>query len=213
MKSGILLCVSLFALIMMAVAPTLKADQPSSVHVQPRLKDLRCEASPVVVPLVAGQPATAAPDVAFDLNDDGALERVSWLADTTRFAFLAIDQNGDGRITSGRELFTERTMPGAANGFDALAKMAARDDGPLKIAEVNQTTSLFWRLLLWTDRNRDGVSQPDELQPVSVKFRAIGLGVYVDGHEGPFSRYSGWARTRGGQSTPVYDVCLVRRED
>ncbi len=54
----------------------------------------------------------------FDINGDGVDDRTSFVSGGD--AFLAMDANGDGIISSGRELFGDQT--GAMNGYDNLAR-------------------------------------------------------------------------------------------
>lgn len=97
------------------------------------------------------------PDVAFDIDADGVLDIVSWPKDPTRLAFLAFDRNNDGTINDASELFGDHTVPGATDGFSALARLLELE-GPVQIGEVNGSSALFGKLLLWQDFNRDGVS-------------------------------------------------------
>ena len=59
----------------------------------------------------------------FDLDANGVAEWVSWAASGD--GFLAMDRDGDGKITSGRELFGDHTVMSdgrvASSGFQALA--------------------------------------------------------------------------------------------
>ena len=143
--------------------------------------------------------------------------------DASRLAFLAFDRNGDGVINDGSELFGDHTVPGAQDGFSALARLVELE-GPVQIAEVNSSNVLFGALLLWQDYNRDGVSQPTELRPASDVLQAVGLGMSLTGKKDPIGnayRYKGWARFTGRQgeddlrcdtrSTAVKIVGRVRR--
>lgn len=61
----------------------------------------------------------------FDIDADGTPDRVS--VPTGGDAFLALDRDGDGRITSGAELFGDLT--GATDGFRDLARFDLNLDG------------------------------------------------------------------------------------
>ncbi|MBF0171645.1 MAG: hypothetical protein HQK87_11285 [Nitrospinae bacterium] len=61
----------------------------------------------------------------FDLNGDGVADRSSFVAGGD--AFLARDADGDGVISSGRELFGDRS--GAVNGYADLARHDADGNG------------------------------------------------------------------------------------
>jgi hypothetical protein len=170
---------------------------------------------------------TSAEDgVLFDIDGDGVVERVGWTEIGSDVAFLAIDRDGDGRISSGRELFGNHTLEGARNGFIALERMAmAANDGRVG-GSVNASDPIFQRLLLWTDRDHDGISAPSELRPLTEVFAEVGLG-YQDHHRkdgrGNHYAYRGWAlfRTQQGRNKAqspeeneqrrraIYDVVLA----
>jgi hypothetical protein len=63
---------------------------------------------------------------------------------------------------SGEELFGNHTVPSALNGFEALARMDYELSGIVRTA-IHPGDALFDQLLLWIDRNHNGISEPDEL--------------------------------------------------
>lgn len=95
-----------------------------------------------------------------------------WPTATT--PWIALDLDGDGKITSGAELFGSSTvLPGggrAANGFVALAALDANGDGVLDARDP-----MFAELLLWSDRDGDHQSSPDELRPLASVVTRIPL--------------------------------------
>jgi hypothetical protein len=109
--------------------------------------------------------------VRFDLDGDGTLDRVAWTHQDSDDAFLALDRNGNGRIDNGSELFGNNTpayadLPvKAKTGFEALKLLEAPAYG-LSRADliIDERDAVFARLLLWTDRNHNGISEPDELE-------------------------------------------------
>jgi hypothetical protein len=118
---------------------------------------------------------TAADGVLFDLDADGVLDRVSWTAADSDDAWLAMDRNGNGIIDDGGELFGNYTAayPGqrqllTANGFDALKFLEGPDFGRSNgDGTVDGLDAVFGKLLLWTDRNHNGISEPEELRPAA----------------------------------------------
>jgi hypothetical protein len=113
--------------------------------------------------------------VRFDLNADGVAEQVAWTRRDSDDAFLALDRNGNGRIDDGSELFGNHTPAGpdqpdvtTPNGFEALKFVETPVYGQSERNEViTSRDAVFSRLVLWRDLNHNGISEPDELQPVS----------------------------------------------
>jgi hypothetical protein len=198
--------------------------------------DPECGASPIILPLTSAQNfklTSAKNGVLFDLNVDGVPEQTAWTAADARIAFLAIDRDGDGQITSGRELFGDKTLPGQAHGFVALRilndQMRVEQHLPAQAdGVIDAQDPIYAKLLLWEDRNHNGSSEPDELRPLSDLYSGIGLGASVhmrkDGSGNTF-RYRGWAyyRTEPGlnkikdgheeraRRRVIYDVIFVRQ--
>jgi hypothetical protein len=111
--------------------------------------------------------------VRFDLDADGIAEQTAWTRPETDDAWLVMDRNGNGVIDNGRELFGNHTLIGpeedarpAANGFDALIFTESPAFGQsLADSRIDRRDAVFGRLQLWRDRNHNGLSEPDELQP------------------------------------------------
>ena len=135
-----------------------------------------CE-TPLVVAF-DGQPIDFAPAghdrFAFVPGDPAATD---WPTEAT--PWIALDLDGDGAITSGAELFGSSTVLAngarALNGFAALAALDANGDGTLDARDP-----MFSRLVLWSDRNGDHRSTPDELRPLASTVTAISLAFTSD---------------------------------
>jgi len=103
----------------------------------------------------------AANGVLFDLEALGTRKQWSWTARRSDDAFLALDRDGDGRITNGKELFgnfTDQPTTEEPNGFIALAMFDSNND-----RWIDKDDAVYRRLLLWVDSNHDGVNQRSEL--------------------------------------------------
>jgi hypothetical protein len=96
----------------------------------------------------------------FDLDADGLIEQTAWAASGE--GILALDRDGDGRITSGRELFGDRTVMSngkvASSGFQALADLDSNRDGI-----IDSNDAMFAELHVWADKDADGVFGDEEL--------------------------------------------------
>jgi Ca2+-binding RTX toxin-like protein len=127
--------------------------------------------------------------ILFDHDANGVRNGTGWLAGAD--AWVALDRDGDGLITSGRELFgVDTELPDgtlAANGFAALAPLdtngdqrvdgedgqqegwqIVRDaDGDGLAPSGERRGAGFADLLLWRDENLNGVSEPWELSSLA----------------------------------------------
>ena len=102
--------------------------------------------------------------VNFDMDVNGFAEKTGWI--TGDDVFLALDRNEDGIINNGGELFGDRTLlengQYASSGFEALAEFDANVDGI-----INAHDQVYNSLMLWQDKNQDGISTEDELTTLS----------------------------------------------
>ncbi|MEK0432158.1 MAG: hypothetical protein RL700_365 [Pseudomonadota bacterium] len=98
--------------------------------------------------------------VHFNLDAKGLPENTAWVSKED--GLLVRDLNGDGKITSGRELFGNHTLlkngSEAANGFEALAELDDNGDGL-----VDANDAAFAALKVWKDSNSNGITDAGEL--------------------------------------------------
>lgn len=159
----------------------------------------------------------------FDMDANGIAERVSWAGDGD--GFLVLDRNGDGKITSGRELFGDNTMMSdgriAVSGFQALADFDSNKDGI-----IDARDEVFSQLRIWADKDGDGVFGDGEfytleevgIEAISLQYREestmdengnrivrTGKILWKDGDTGLISEFLLGRNTRRGDY-PLVDV-------
>lgn len=181
---------------------------------------VKAERSLILMPLHTNQEIAlshASQGVQFDLDGDGVPNRVSW--PIANAGILSIDLNANGTIDDGRELFVDSVHSSSLAAFIKMAGADLKAQRPLlpdetegRGAFLDARHPLFHKLLVWFDWQRDGVSQPAELLPLSRYMSKIGLtyslGFRTDQHGNTF-RYEGWVELQSGQRTTVYDVLPV----
>jgi hypothetical protein len=118
--------------------------------------------TPLVLSFAPGQAVQFEPSAhSFSMQPGRAAQAVAdWPSAVT--PWLAMDRDGSGAIESGAELFGSSTPLAsgrlARNGFEALAELDGNADGRIDAADA-----AWAQLLVWADRNADGVSQRSEL--------------------------------------------------
>jgi hypothetical protein len=179
--------------------------------------------SPIIVDTARdGYHLTSVEDgVLFDLNGDGIPERVAWTRPDSDDAFLAIDRNGNGRIDSGSELFGnhtpvygDRSEITTMNGFEVLKFMEGPTWGTSYAdSRIDSRDAVFSRLLLWRDRNHNGISEPDELTSADTAgVRWIGTDYRTKKRADKFGnefRQKGEIAWSDGAIESVYDIWLA----
>ena len=117
----------------------------------------------------------------FDLDNNGFKEATSWIDNND--AFIAIDKNNNGTIDNGSELFGNKsisnnvyayTNPNAKNGFESLKEFDSNNDDI-----IDEKDKEFTNLLLWQDKNYNGISETDELIKLSDKAEFTNLNLLI----------------------------------
>jgi hypothetical protein len=133
--------------------------------------------------------------------------------------WLALDLNHNGKIDNGQELFGNATaQPGPAVqrlGFKALARYDTPEYGGNRDGVIDSKDYIYSRLLVWVDRNHNGVSDAGELMTLQqAGVTAISLD-YQDAHYtdqyGNQFRYRAGVQFAGaeGKQNWAYDVVLL----
>jgi hypothetical protein len=132
----------------------------------------QCECSPVILDVEGNgfHLTNSEHGVPFDLPGHGVKKQMAWTAAGFGNAFLALDRNGNGVIDDGTELFgnyTEQADSDHRNGFSALAEYDNPEVGGTGDGVIDSRDLIYKSLLLWTDENHDGLTQPGELRSLA----------------------------------------------
>lgn len=179
-----------------------EAEQKEIAKVQEVIATLKKKPqaiTPIVFPLYRPLPLKAlmsSRSVTFDLDGDGIKERWQWV--NGKSAFLVWDDEGTGRITSGRQLLGSVTWwMFWRNGYEALAALDDDGNGWLEGQELKG-------IAIWHDRNGNGVSETGEVLPL----KALGItriAVVATNRDGRtlFNPYG--IQLHDGRFLPTYD--------
>ncbi|WP_037585727.1 calcium-binding protein, partial [Stenoxybacter acetivorans] len=171
------------------------------------------QASPIVIDLDGDgvETISRSQDIHFDLNNDGFAEQTGWVnADD---GLLVLDLNGNNKIDNGSELFgnyTAQDGSNANNGFEALKQYDDNGDGM-----IDALDSIWQKLMIWQDINQNGVSEANELKPITTAVGENGAisavyldyidSEYVDGNKNQY-RQMGMVKWESGKESGAVDV-------
>jgi len=144
-------------------------------------------------------------------------QQVAWTDPKYGNAWLVLDRNGNGLIDDATELFgneTPQPPSPSPNGFRALAVYDLSANGGNGDHQITAADSIYSHLLLWTDINHNGVSEPDELQTLAqAGITSISLDYHQEDRK---DQYGNVFRFRGhdtmnavGYDHLIYDVYLA----
>ncbi|TIH15591.1 tandem-95 repeat protein [Marinifilum sp. JC120] len=98
--------------------------------------------------------------VLFDMQGDGSLQRVGWVAPDD--GILVWDRNSDGFISDRTEMFSDIMFNNADSGVAALAMFDSNHDGQFDTNDVK-----YDEVQVWRDLDQDAVSDEGELFSLS----------------------------------------------
>jgi tetratricopeptide (TPR) repeat protein len=156
--------------------------------------------TPVIIPLVAGAPleelVNPQANVAFDLDGSGEQRRWGWI--TPKAGWLVHDPRGEGKITSGLQMFGSVTFWVLwQDGYQALAALDDNRDGILRGEELAG-------MAVWRDVNSNGISESGEVSTLGA-WKISGLSCRAESHPSgiPFSPKG--VEFSDGSIRPSYD--------
>ena len=95
-----------------------------------------------------------------DVDGDGFAEESDWI--NPRDGILAIDRNGDGKISGGSEIFNDSRVDMSKRGLHALDELEANGDG-----KITADDFAYSELKVWQDINHDGQAQDFEVSSLT----------------------------------------------
>ncbi|MEV5032350.1 cadherin domain-containing protein [Sphingobium sp. LMC3-1-1.1] len=117
----------------------------------------------------AGLISVTSSTVRFDMDGDGATERTGWIE--AGDAFLALDRNGDGKISDIAEISFVGDLEGAKTDLEGLKAFDSNGDGVLDALDAR-----FAEFKLWFDTNSNSISDAGEVKSLAeAGISAIGL--------------------------------------
>jgi len=116
----------------------------------------RAVMDPLVINLSGGAASLTSHSFSFDLNADGKKEDISFVGSGS--GFLAIDNNNDGRINDGSELF-------GTTGKDGFSDLAQYDND--NNMWIDENDEIFSKLKVWT-KDSEGNDQLISLKAAGV---------------------------------------------
>ncbi|MER9166543.1 type I secretion C-terminal target domain-containing protein, partial [Mesorhizobium australicum] len=100
--------------------------------------------------------------VSYDYNSDGVASKTAWV--DQHDGILAVDLNGDGKVTNGSEFVFTQQAPGAATDLAALEQLYdTNHDGKLTAADHD-----FAKFGVWQDANGNGVADSGEFKSLAA---------------------------------------------
>ena len=139
--------------------------------------------------------------VSFDLDGSDLPQLWPWVGAST--GILVWDPSGEGKITSGRQLFGSVTWwMFWSDGYQPLTALDDDRSGWLEGSELDG-------LSVWVDQNANGVSDPSEVVP-AADWDIVRIGVKPDSTVGPMPWHSVGVEFADDRSVPSYDWMPTR---
>jgi hypothetical protein len=178
----------------------------------------QCSESPILIDMERDNFRLGPPGVGviFDITGTNDPKLVQWVKAGEDDVFLARDLNGNGLVDDGSELFGMGTRliledhGLAPNGFVGLAQfddllLGGDEDGSITAADA-----IWPELLLWHDRDADGICRPEEMRTIEEsdieRLDVVPRETRRRDQAGNWLRYWAWAHPGRGPKYKMVDV-------
>lgn len=148
---------------------------PDSGEIGENGDEVQCDdsppSSPILLDLDRNQFHLSGGPVLFDIDADGQLETITWVAPGTQDAFLFLDRNANGVVDDGSELFGNATLlisgEQAQHGYEALVEFDLVENGGNQDGIIDAADLVFSNLGVWIDSNANGIHEGLESQSLA----------------------------------------------
>lgn len=193
------------------VTPMMSPQANCTGDAPPSACEAECDSneSPLVLDMQGNGIALTSKEngVRFDIDGNGSPNQTAWVASPDDM-LLARDLNRNGKIDDGKELFGQATVlrngRRATNGFVALRDLDSNRDG-----RIDARDRMFADLLIWSDFNKNGISEANEIRRASTRVQSISLDFQTmreeDEHGNLIMAASTFLNVRG-ESRSIIDV-------
>lgn len=118
------------------------------------------ELPPIVLDLRGSGTFASSLSVQFDVDGDGAKDKVAWISGGQ--GFLVLDRNMNGIIDGGFEISFAHDLPGAATDLEGLRAYDSNGDGLFDGFDAR-----FAEFQIWQDTDEDGATDAGELRSLA----------------------------------------------
>ncbi len=140
-------------------------------------------------------------NIYFNTQNTNFSTKVGWISGDD--AFLAVDKNNDGKITSQQELFGAEGV----SGFDMLKEYDSNNDGV-----INASDTRFGELKIWQDKNENAITDEGELKSLSdagiVSINLSAEDINIEQNQNTVTKISSYTKS-DGSINEIYDVNLA----
>jgi len=150
----------------------------------------------------------------FDLDGNGAKDRITWTNGATMEGFLWVNLTGKNRVDDGSELFGIGTvLPNGSKARDGFQALSVYDDsarGGNGDGVIDASDWVWNRLRVWVDANHNGTCEPTEVHPLhkfgveGISLAAVSTNVVDGSNNGHYLKGRYWRHV--GSQLRYFDI-------